>query len=75
MNNNITITVSGKVNTGKSTVAAAILKMLNENGITNVTLNDDFTDNRKNHDLANIKDKLNVNITTINVIQEPLQND
>lgn len=70
--NNITITVSGKVNSGKSTIANAILKMLNEQGITNVVLNDDSSDRRKKHNLINIKDKLNVGITTVNVIQEPL---
>ena len=71
----VTITVSGRVGSGKSTVAAAIHKSLLEYGCQDVTLNEEFEEDairawaRMEENIEAVESILSDTTVVINVVQ------
>lgn len=73
MDKNLTITVSGNVNTGKSTVSQLIHNMLVQNGF-NVTMNLEDTPQRLEERVKALNSKVGIEIKEVNTKTEPIVN-
>ena len=73
MDKNLTITVSGNVNTGKSTVSQLIHNMLVQNGF-NVTMNLEDTPQRLEERVKALNSKVVIEIKEVNTKTEPIVN-
>jgi pantothenate kinase-related protein Tda10 len=68
MKNNLTITVSGEINTGKSTISKVIYDALVTNGFMVDMKSDDFNGERMNDRVNGLREitKININQITTN---------
>jgi len=73
MDKNLTVTVSGNVNTGKSTVSQLIHNMLVENGFT-VMMNFEDTPQRLEERVKALNNKVGIEIKEICTKTEPVVN-
>lgn len=70
MKNNLTITVSGEINTGKSTICKVIYDALIANGFMVDMKSDDFNGKRMDERINALKEIVNLQINEVTTIKD-----